>query len=113
MTTDVAQNLAGAWISKEDILKVIEVLARTNDWSTRIVNNAAASPFLLIQKEFCELIFYSDRDDVLWVCTYPEMDDRFQLDRNDDGHWTIANTPATTAFITQLLEDHFHMISGK
>jgi len=96
-------------MTKEDVLKTIDVLAKANDWSTRIVRDSAASPFLLIQKELCELIIYSDRDDVLWVCSYPEMDDRFQLDKNGDD-WFIAGSQASPALITQLLEDHFHMV---
>ena len=106
------QNQANRNMTKEDILKTIEVLAKTNDWSTRIVRDSGSiSPFLLVQKELCELIIYSDsdRDDVLWVCSYPEMDDRFQLDKVGDN-WLIANSPASPALITQLLEDHFHMV---
>jgi hypothetical protein len=99
-------------MTKEDVLKTIEVLAKTNDWSTRIVRDVKSiSPFLLVQKELCELIIYSDsdRDDVLWACSYPEMDDKFRLSRDGDN-WFIANSPADPALIVQSLEDQFQAV---
>ena len=96
-------------MTKEDVLKTIEIIAKTNDWSTRIVVDSAASPMLLLQKELCELIVYSDRDDVLWACSYPEMDDKFQLDKDGDN-WLIAGSPADPALIVQSLEEQFQAI---
>lgn len=96
-------------MTKKDVLKTIEVIAKTNDWSTRIVVDSAASPLLLLQKELCELIVYSDRDDVLWVCSYPEMDDKFQLDQRGDD-WFIVNSLADQVVIMQSLEDQFQAV---
>jgi hypothetical protein len=97
-------------MTKEDVLKTIEVLAKTDDWSTRIVRDVEnISPFLLVQKELCKLTIYSDRDDVLWVCSYPEMDDKFRLDRDGDD-WFIAGSPADPALIVRLLEEQFQIV---
>jgi hypothetical protein len=103
------QNQANGNMTKKDVLKTIEVIAKTNDWSTRIVVDSAASPLLLLQKELCELIVYSDRDDVLWVCSYPEMDDKFQLDQRGDD-WFIVNSLADQVVIMQSLEDQFQAV---
>ena len=92
---------------------MVEAIAKANDWSTRIARDANTPlfllPFLLIQKELCKLVVYSNREDVLWVCSYPQMDDIFQLDKNGDD-WFVAGSPANPALILQLLEDHFRMV---
>ena len=99
-----------------DLLESLGALAKQGDWSTRVVvepsNRGAVqvqTPFLLIQKELCRLVFYSDRDNTIWVCSQPGMDDVFRLDRIDDN-WCIAGEPMTPTSFSQQIEARFQAV---
>ena len=96
-------------MTKLDLLKIIERLAKENDWSTRIVNDAdPIKSFLLLQKELCELILWSDREWAVWVCTYPCMDDVFDY---DVAEWFVSDEPFSNV-IVELLEKKFEEVKA-
>jgi hypothetical protein len=103
-------------MNKREVLELIDKIAKANGWSTRIVNDSSTiSPFLLIQKIVCELIFYSDRDDELDVCFYPVFDDVPEINRFDKrgDNWFISGVRITQEMISQLLEDIFRGASDR
>jgi hypothetical protein len=87
------------------ILDIIKNYCDKDNWATRLINNK----FLLIQEEFCEIIFYFDNfydfeeQDYIRVCFYPSYDDCFQLDKIDDIWMIDKITPMTEENIQKKL----------
>jgi hypothetical protein len=110
-------------MTKEDILKTIEKIAKDNNWATKIYNDSSnISPVLIIEKELCGFIIYSesDMDDELWWLTYPRMDDKFELCK-DGADWFIEKScynsqdnsfgklPINPTVISKILKDQFQL----